>query len=366
VSSATDKVNREETMKLVRRTLLGGITPAIALALMSWFALASASADEVEDFYKGKSVTFLVSAPAGSLTDIVARNFAEHFQTHMAGHPHVVVKNLPGAAGLRAAPRLQQVEPKDGTVIGFLQRNNLYAPLIEGPKAGFDPRELQWVGSLEKVAYTIVAMNTAKVKRTEDLFTMQLILGATGFSNENRTLPAMLNDMIGTKFKIVTGYGARGDVYLAMERGEVEGWASTVAGLSVPDTKKMLDEGRLKVLLHLDFQSPAPFGNVPNLSSYMKKPEDKELYQFFTRSMEAGRPIAVPKGVPSDRLAALRKAFDKAAADPDFIAAMKQRDYPVDPVNGEAVENVLRDLYATSAPTLEKARVIMTAKEAKN
>jgi tripartite-type tricarboxylate transporter receptor subunit TctC len=351
-------------MKLLKTRLLLGIAAATTMAVLSWFA--PARADEVEDFYKGKSVTFLVSAPAGSLTDFVARNFADHFKSHMVGHPDVVVLNLPGAGGMMAAAQLQLKEVKDGTVIGFLQRNNLYVPLIEGPKSGFDPRELQWLGSLEKVAYAMVAMNTSEVKTTEDLFTKPLILGATGYSNENRTLPAMLNDMIGTKFKIIHGYDARGEVYLAMERGEVDGWASTVAGLSIPDTKQMLDQGRLKVLLHLGFESPAPFGDVPNLSSYLTKPEDKELYAFFTRSMEAGRPVGVPKGVPADRLAALRKAFDESAADPDFLAAMKAKDYPVEAINGAEVEKVVEGLYATSDATMEKVRAIMTAKEPKN
>jgi tripartite-type tricarboxylate transporter receptor subunit TctC len=352
-------------MKLFKNKALMGAVTATAMLAMSWLAPAPARADAVEDFYKGKSVTFLVSAPAGSLTDFVARNFADHFKSHMAGHPNVVVLNLPGAGGMMAAAQLQLKEVKDGTVIGFLQRNNLYVPLVEGPKSGFDPRELQWLGSLEKVAYAMVAMNNSEVKTTADLFNKPLILGATGYSNENRTLPAMLNDMIGTKFKIIHGYDARGEVYLAMERGEVDGWASTVAGLTIPDTKQMLDQGRLKVLLHLGFESPAPFDKVPNLSSYLKTPEDKELYSFFTRSMVAGRPIGVPKGVPADRLAALRKAFDESAADPDFLSAMKAKDYPVEAVNGAAVEQVVKDLYATSDATMVKVRAIMTAKEPK-
>ncbi|MEI2301802.1 tripartite tricarboxylate transporter substrate-binding protein [Ensifer sp. MJa1] len=350
-------------MKPFNSKALLNIAAAAALSAVSFLAPVSARADEVEDFYKGKLVTFLVSAPAGSLTDLVARSFVEHFRSHMAGNPNVAVLNLPGAGGMMAAAQLQLKEPNDGTVIGFLQRNNLYVPLIEGEETGFDPRELEWLGSLEKVAYAMIATDKSEVQTTEELFEKPLILGATGFSNENRTLTAMLNDMIGTKFKIIHGYDARGEVYLAMERGEVDGWASTVAGLSVPDTKQMLDQGRLKVLLHLGFESPAPFENVPNLSAYLTKPEDKELYSFFTRSMEAGRPIGVPKGVPEDRLAALRKAFDEAAADPDFIAAMKERDYPVEAINGAAVEQVVKDLYATSEATLAKVRAVTTAEE---
>lgn len=352
-------------MKIPKRSLLLGLATSAAMA---WFGAMSApaQAQTPEEFYKGKSITFLVSAPAGSLTDFVARAFAEHFKAKLPGNPDVVVQNLPGAGGMMAAAQLQLKEVNDGTVLGFLQRNNLYVPLIEGPKSGFDPREVDWIGSLEKVAYAIVAMDTAEVKTTEDLFTKPLILGATGYSNENRTLPAMLNDMIGTKFKIIHGYDARGEVYLAMERGEVDGWASTVAGLSIPDTKQMLDSGRLKVLLHMGFNSLEPFPNVPNLSTYLTKPEDKELYSFFTRTMEAGRPIAVPKGVPADRLEALRKAFNDAAADPAFIEAMKAKDYPVEPITGEQVEAVIKDLYATSDATMERVRAVMTAKEPKN
>lgn len=337
-------------------TIIAKLCVCAALLGIAVTATAAEPAPTVEQFYKGKTIRFLVSADAGTPSDTVARQFAQFFVKNIPGQPRAIVMNVIGAGGMVAANSLQSRQPSDGTVLGLLQRNNLYIPLLDPKQANFDPRKVRWIGSIDKVSYSIVAMTRSGVVTADDLFKKKLTIGATGFSNENRMLPAMLNQRLGTKLNIVPGYTGRGEVYLAMQRGEVDGWASTIDGLKVGEPVQMLAQGKMKVLLHLGWKSPAEFPNVPNLSAYVKKPEDKALFDFLLLPFEAGRPIAVPHDVPADRLAALRAAFAKTITDPAFVMAMKSQGYPVDPIDGPAVEQIVGKLYAAPAAVLDAAR----------
>jgi tripartite-type tricarboxylate transporter receptor subunit TctC len=338
---------------LPRKAALSGFAFAAAMSIA---APSFGQSPSVENFYRGKTINLLVSADAGTPSDTVARQFASYFVKYIPGQPKAVVMNVVGAGGMVAANSLQTRQPNDGTVIGLLQRNNLYLPLLDPRQSNFDPRKVQWIGSIDKVSYSMVAMTRSGVTTPEDLFKKKFTIGATGFSNENRMLPALLNERIGTKMNIVPGYTGRGEVYLAMQRGEVDGWASTIDGLKVGEPAKLIADGKMKVLLHVGWKSHPDFPNAPNLSSYVTKPEDKALFDFILLPFEAGRPIAVPKNVPKDRLDALRTAFAKTIADPAFIAAMKAQGYPVDPIDGHAVEQIVSQLYAAPSGVIENAR----------
>jgi tripartite-type tricarboxylate transporter receptor subunit TctC len=310
----------------------------------------------VESFYRGRTLTLLVSAHAGTPTDTVARQFARFFVKHIPGQPIPVVMNVVGAGGMVAAGSLQSRQPNDGSVVGFLQRNNLYIPLLDPRQKSFDPRNVTWIGSIDKVFYCIVAMTRSGITTADQMFQKTLYVGATGFANENRTLPALLNERLHTRMGIVPGYTGRGEVYLAMQRGEVDGWASTIDGLKEGEPAKMIATGKLKVLLHLGWASHPDFPDAPNLGEYVKTPEDRALFDLFLAPFQAGRPIAVPKGVPPDRLEALRDAFAQTVTDPGFVKAMKSQRIYIDPVGGPAVEQIIARLYSTPPQELERAR----------
>lgn len=332
---------------------------AALLGIAAMAMTGPALGQSVEDFYHGKIVTIVVSADAGTPTDIIARQFARFFVNYIPGKPRAVVMNVVGAGGMVAAASLQTRQPNDGTVIGFLQRNNLYIPLLDPRQNRFDPRKVRWLGSLNKVQYCIVSMTRSGVTTADDLTKKKMYIGATGFANEDRTLPALLDDYLGAKMSIVPGYTGRGEVYLAMQRGEVDGWASTIDGLQQGEPVRMLADGKMKVLLHLGWTSPAPFSNVPNLSAYITDPNVKALFNLFLMPFDAGRPIAIPQDVPQDRLEALRAAFAKTIVDPAFIDAMKKSGYPTDPIDGSAVEQIVSKLYATPQPQVESARKLI-------
>ncbi|WP_027211068.1 Bug family tripartite tricarboxylate transporter substrate binding protein [Burkholderia sp. WSM2232] len=339
------------------RTAIRACAALLTIAAMA--ITETAHGQSVEQFYHGKTVTLIVSADAGTPTDIIARQFARFFVNYIPGKPHAVVMNVVGAGGMVAAASLQSRQSSDGTVIGFLQRNNLYIPLLDPRQSRFDPRKVRWLGSLNKVEYCLVSMTRSGVTTAGDLVTKKMYIGATGFANEDRTLPALLDEYLGAKMSIVPGYTGRGEVYLAMQRGEVDGWASTIDGLQQGEPVRMLANGKMKVLLHLGWNSPAPFAGIPSLSAYITNPDVKALFNLFLLPFQAGRPIAVPKDVPEERLDALREAFSKTIADPEFVAAMKSSGYPIDPIDGNAVEQIVGQLYATPQRQLESARKLI-------
>ncbi|MCW1411316.1 tripartite tricarboxylate transporter substrate-binding protein [Rhizobium sp. 1AS11] len=344
-------------MNLHKLIKIGGLAAGFAAT-----SLGIAKAQTVEEFYSKHNVTLVVSAAPGGASDFFAREFAKYFSKHIPGKPQMIIVNQAGASGMQAALQLQSSQPKDGSVIALLQRNNFYLPLVSEQNKQLDPRKLRWLGSLNKENYTVITWNTAPVSKADDLFKTPVKIGATSFANENRTFAAMMNDYFGAKFAIVTGYEGNEAVGLAMERGEVQGRMQTVNSLMAGSEAQWLKDKKINVLLQVSLEKDPNLPGVPSIMDYAKDPDTIALAKFMLGPLKAGRPFAVPPGVPEDRLAALRKAFDAAAADPEFLEAMKKINSAVDPINGAAVEEVIAELYKTPEPVLEKVRKLLTPK----
>lgn len=340
-------------------SILNGLTKAAVALTASMFLTSVGQAQTPEEFYKGKTVNLIVSAAPGGGADLYARAFIKYFSKHLPGQPNVVVTNLPGAGGLTAAAQLQNSEPRDGTVIAVLQRNNLYLPLVSAEKIAFDPREVNWVGSLNKETYALVAWENAKVKKVEDLFTQPMTIGATSFNNENRTFPAIINQFLGGKIEIVPGYKGNDEIALAMERGEVQGRALTVTSLMGGNDASWLKDGKINVITQMGVEPNAAIPDVPMIMDYVKDPTAKALFEFMFLPLQAGRPVAAPPEVPADRLAALRTAFEAAAADPEFIAELKKQNATVEMINGDAVKAIVDKLYAAPADVVDAVKTLL-------
>jgi hypothetical protein len=199
-------------------------------------------------------------------------------------------------------------------------------------------------------------MTHAGVTTADDLFKKELIIGATGFSGENRILPAMLNEYAGTKMRIVSGYTGRSEVYLAMQRGEVDGWASTIDGLQTGEPARMIADGRMKVLLHMGWDTDPDFPDAPNLSAYITDPETKAWVFFFVYAVLGGGARARPQWGPEARRAPPRMAVGATVAPPAIIKSVESAGFPVNAIDGGAVEQIISKLFETPDSVLEKAR----------
>lgn len=345
-------------MRMARITFCGWVATALGLSLTLCGTARAQSADE---FYRGKAVTIVISAAVGGGADFYGRTLAPYIAKHLPGKPAFRVQNVPGAAGLTAGMMLQHKQPRDGTVIAFLQANNLYAPLLSETKSEFDPREVAWIGSVNREVYTVAAVTTAPAKTAKELFSQRVRMAATAYANINRVIPALLNEYYGAKFEIYTGYPGADEAFLAIQRGEIEGRMIPVDSLlSYGGEAEWIKQGKMHVLLQTAI-TPSPLFNAPNIFEFTKDPEVIALTRFFLAPYDAGRPFAAPPGVPPDRLAALRKAFQEAVHDPEYAAEMAQKGAKADPITGEQVEAIVKELYAAPPSVIEKAKKLTNA-----
>lgn len=319
-----------------------------------------AQEQSVEEFYRGKNITLIVGAAAGGGADFYARQFVPYLQKHIPGNPNIVVFNLAGASGMTAAIQLQSGVSQDGTVIAMLQRNNLYLPLVSDVEVAFDPREVNWLGSLNKEIYTVAVMSRAEAQTAEDLFTTVVRTGATSFANENRVIPAMMNEYYGTKFEIITGYEGASAMTLALERGEIDARLLPVDNLTgYGNEAPWLEDGSIQVLMQTAVNPSPLFPDAPNILEFTDDPDVIALTEFLLLPMEAGRPFAAPPNVPEDRLAALRQAFMDAATDPEYIAFMEETANAPTPISGEEAQDLVDRLYSAPDSVLEKVRALI-------
>jgi tripartite-type tricarboxylate transporter receptor subunit TctC len=322
-------------------------------------ALSSfADAQSVEDFYRGRSLRLTVAAAVGGGADLYARVLARHLGRHIPGQPTFVIQNTPGAAGLLVARQLQNSAAGDGSVVTLLQRNNLLEPLLSDRDVGFDPRKVTWIGSLNKDTYLVFSWHTSGVRTIEDAMQKELILGNTGGGNENVTFPLLLNQTIGTKFRLVRGYKGSGDLAIAIERGEVQGRAITWTTLR-GDHPDWLKEKKVSVIVQLALSRNPDLPDVPSAMEYAKDESDRRLYQLLFATLEAGRPFALATSTPPDRVAALRKAFEELSQDGDFLNELQQRGGSIEYMKGEEIEQLISSIYATPRGVIDRARALV-------
>lgn len=326
------------------------VAAAIALATVP----VTGSAQTPAEFYKGKTIELIVGYSAGGGYDTYARLLARHMGKHIPGNPTIVVKNLDGAGSLKAANHIYNTAAKDGTVFGTIGRGAPFDPLFGTPEAQFDAAKFTWLGSANNEVSVCVAWHTSGVKSIEELRTKELVVGGTGPSADTDQFPRIVNGVLGTKFKIVTGYPGGNDISLAMERGEVQGrcgwsWSSVMS-----TQKSWYDEKKIIVLVQLSGAKHPDLKNVPLIMDLAKTPEEKQILNLVFARQALGRPYMAPPGVPADRAAALRKAFMDTMVDKEFLADAEKQKQEIAPTSGEEVQKILDEAYKTDKATVKK------------
>jgi tripartite-type tricarboxylate transporter receptor subunit TctC len=340
-------------MKKMTLPHVGGV-PMCALCMGALIAVSGNAMADVGDFYKGKTVNIIVGFPTGGGYDAYARAIARTFGTHLPGNPTVVVQNMAGAGSLRAARNLQDVAPRDGLTFGTFD-NGLLLAAIMAPSDGFDASKLSWLGAVSKDLQMIITRDTSHAKTVDDLRKGETVFGATGRDDIRYTSTNVLKKVLGANIKIVTGYPGTTDIRLAMERSEIDGISESWSSLKATKPE-WIEQKKINILLQFGFTPDPQLPTVPLIGSYARSPTELDALKLIFSPSEAGRPFGAPPQIPSDRLEALRRAFDATMKDPDFVAFTKQAKLDVDPSTGEAVSNFLTKAYGSSAASIELAR----------
>jgi tripartite-type tricarboxylate transporter receptor subunit TctC len=353
---------------MLRSTHLAGTGALVAL-----FATAATvqivRADPVADFYKGKDITINVGYGAGGGYDTTTRIFARHFGKHVPGNPNIIVQNMPGAGSMIVANHTFNVAPKDGSVLGVFASSTSLEPLFGNPRAKYDPRQYEWVGSLHRdIASCGVWKGAGQgVKSLPDLISAKktVTFGATSPTAITSQHPLFLKNMLNANVKVIYGYKGTKDVSLAMQRGEVDG----SCGMFESSVRSAFDQhikaGEFKIVVQYGRDRVVPyFGDATQMYTLLKTEEQKKVADVIFRQTELARPLAAPPGTPKDRVAALGKAMLATMKDPAMIADAARLKVTFDPVPADEVKSMFEGFYKTP-PDLVKQAAKMTQPEKK-
>jgi tripartite-type tricarboxylate transporter receptor subunit TctC len=349
---------------VARRTkMMFGILRATAAAIVLAMAVVAAPAQTVADFYKGKNVELYIGYSVGGGYDLWARVLARHIGQHIPGNPTIVVKNMEGAGSLRLANWLYRVGPKDGSVFGIIGRGTGFDPLLGQHAAQFDATKFTWIGSgSHEVSVCVSFEGRAGITTFDDLRTKEMTVGGTGASADTDQFPKVVNGVLGTKMKIVSGYPGGNDVVLAMERGELQGrcgwsWSSVKATHG-----SWIAEKKLNILVQLSLQKHPDLPDVPLITDLAKTDEDRQILKLIFARQVMGRPFLAPPGIPAERADALRKAFSDTMMDPAFMADAEKSQLEVNPVAGDDLQKLVAEIYRTPSEVAKKAAQLLAAK----
>jgi tripartite-type tricarboxylate transporter receptor subunit TctC len=328
-------------------------------ALMTVPAYAEDVGKDVESAFRGKQATMIIYAPAGGTYDIYARLLIRFYPDHIPGKPTFIPKNMTGAGGLIAARYLYAAAPKDGLTIGTIGRGLPFEGLLGGNEAfDFDPMQFVWLGSMNKESSVALAWHTAQVKTAQDLFKYELLTAANSADSDATIIPGAINGLIGTKFKLITGYSMPGAV-LAVERGEAEGlgywgWASLKAAKS-----DWIAEKKINILFQTALTPHPEIPEIPTAVSLAHNDEEREGLELLLSRDVLGRPFVAPPGTPPDRAKALRDGFMVTMQDPAFIAEANKQRLEVNPASGEEVVELLTRVLNYPGNVIEHVKKAM-------
>ena len=318
-------------------------------ALAAALAAAPCAADEVADFYKDKTITILMGTGPGGSYDLYGRTIAAHLTRHIPGNPTIIVEHMPGAGGANAGNHIFSVAPQDGTRILLSHALPLVEKLQGGKGIHFETRKFHWLGAYDAIVQAMTLWHTSPVNSIDDLKSKEIVIGS--FNNTHLTYQwAMLTkEVLGTKYKVITGYRGGNDLNLAMERGEIDGWTASWENI-IGTRPDWLRDKKVKMLLQYTLERQTDLPAMPTLIE-LAPPDKKDVVEFISAGTPIARAMAVGPGVPADRVATLRKAFDALMKDEAFLADAKKRKLDIHPRNA-ASTHALVDKIASASPEL--------------
>ncbi len=337
--------------------------PAI---LVCWLALLwsaalpfDAAAQSAADFFRGKRINLYVSSTVGGGYDQYARLLAKHIVRHIPGEPMVIVQNMVGAEGIRAANHLYAVAEQDGTAIGALSRNVGTVQLFQ-PGIQFDARKFQWIGSPQQEVGLFIISTRKGLRSLDDVKAREVTAGSTARNAPTSVYPRMLNALYGTKLRPIEGYPGSPEALVAFERGEVEAYVS--GGTSAATLGRMIPwikDGTARAVMQMGMKRSASFPEVPTAIEAMTTPEARQMFEIVFTEQVMGRPFVAPPGVPADRIAALRTAFDATMKDDAFLAEARSQRMEIDPITGAEINALLDRVHTAPAEVIAQIRQLV-------
>ena len=326
---------------------------AAAALLAGLVGACPAQAQSVADFYRGKTITMLCGIGVGGEFDLLTRLVGRHIVHHIPGNPSSVAQNIVGATGMKMLNYLYEQAPRDGTYIGLVQTALPAAQTMGLPGIQFDAAKLHWLGTMAPSTEVLGVMSRTGVKNIEDARRREVVIGASSRGSNTHSFPTLMNELFGTKFKVVTGYNAGAQINLAMERGEVDGRVNSWASFKANKPQWVKD----KIVNFVAMSGPQPPDlDAPSVEEMAKTPEDRQFVELLLSGSLLGRPFAIAPGVPDERIKALRAAFDATMKDPAFLAEAAALNFEVAPISGEELQRTVEHIVSTPRQIAARAK----------
>jgi len=337
-----------------------------ALAAMAAIALGAtapgAAAQSAEDFFRDKTMSMVISTGVGGGYDLMGRLVARHLPKHLHGTPTMVPRNMGGAGHVRAANYMFRQAPKDGTTLATIGNTIALHQVIDGKGVQYDAGRFEWIGTVQSTNINLYVWTKEGVRTLDDAKKHEVLLGATGAGGGNEIYPALLNNTLGTRFRVIAGYGTGSDIHIAMERGEVDGRAGNSFASLTASNADWLREKKITVLVQFGLTPEKGFESVPNLIDLARNDTERAIFKLFSAPSALGWPVMTAPQVPSERVKVLRRAFVAMTRDPAFLADAQRLRLTVAPVTGEALQKIVHDMVKTPPAIVEAAKVAIAAK----
>lgn len=340
--------------------MIRSIALAVAVAALGPVSPAQAQG---ENFYADKTLTIICWSGAGSLYDTNARFLGRHLARKLPGNPQVIVRNMTGAGGVIATNHLANSAPKDGTTLAVVARGMGIEPLLGGEQTRFDPVKLQWIGSTSTEVSVIAVRSETGVQKLEDVRTREVAVAGPAPGSDGVTYPNTLNNLLGTRFKIVSGYRSGPEMAMAVEKREVEGRGSWSWASFRTEGMPMLKRGELNILVQMALRKSPDLPNVPLVLEYAKDDEQRRILELILTGQGMAWPLVAPAETPKDRVELLRKTFLAMLEDEEAKAEARKLGIDLDPVSGAEIQAMLEKVYATPPAIVERVRELSGRKK---
>ncbi|MDP2358789.1 MAG: tripartite tricarboxylate transporter substrate-binding protein [Beijerinckiaceae bacterium] len=330
-----------------------GILFAIAACAIG----APAIADPVADFYQDKRVNLIVSFGTGGTYGLYGRLVADHITQHLPGNPKVIVQHMPGAGGIVATNHMYNIAPKDGTHVGMLFKDIALAQVVQPNSVRYDARKLNWIGSVNQYYAVVMTWAASGAESIEAARKQEVIMASSGQGHHGTVLSQAMNELLGTRFRSITGYDGAGAMHLAMERGEVHARIGSWESIKTGQAGWIRDK-KIHLIAQAGVSKSAELRDVPLVLDLVKDPADRSMIELIDSGSVVGWSLSMPPDVPAERVAAWRAAFEKMVKDPDFLAAAKKVNADVDPKTGKEISEVIDRVLSSSPEVFERTRKI--------
>jgi tripartite-type tricarboxylate transporter receptor subunit TctC len=324
-------------------------------------ACGTAAADPVAEFYKNRTITVISAGEAGGAHGTYAQIISAHIRKHVPGNPNIIIQYMMGAGGNLSMNYLYNAAPKDGTAVGVPLQDLIFNARIGVTAVKYDASKAHYLGGADSTRTTVTVMKSSGVTTLEEAKRKEAVMGASGRSGQSYIIPVVLNALLGTKFKVVAGYLGINAINLAMERGEVQGHA--VSWQVISSTRKSwIEKDLVASLVTIGLEREPELPNVPALAELVTSEEDNALIRLMAGSAALGRAWVAFGDIPKDRLAALRDAYAKTLADPDFKSELSKRGLPLNPVTWQVQQDLAGRILATPEPAVVRLKKILDLK----